>query len=128
VEESHKGIKIMKKDPTVYTQYCVDGTVRMSLHPFDAPFGYTEAPEDFKFKHRVIVREGNLEKEEGDSAQPFRVSCYSTDGNRYFPEENEIGFEELCDWEKTEADSNEELEANKYAEFAMLNWLLEGEE
>jgi len=114
----------MKKDPTVYTQYCVDGTVRMSLHPFDAPFYYSRAPKNFKFKHRVVAKA----KYEKDIHYGFSPSCYCFSDKHYDYLKGESGYNEQEIWNDTDIGTIAEKEATEYIDAASLNWLLEGEE
>jgi len=111
------------KEPVVYTQYAEGGTVRMSLHKFDAPFRSTSAPYKFKFKHRVVTKDRNR-PHEYDS---FFPSCYCFDDEHYNYLKGESGYNEQEIWDGAGVGTKAEKEAAEYIEAAALNWLLEGE-
>ena len=107
----------------VYTQYSDDGeTVRMSLHPFTAPFGYSDAPPGFRFKHRVIAASDAL-----GGLSAFGASCYNTIGvyTQWRKERRSGSYE---NWLNAVFCSEEEREAESFVEFEALQWLLEGED
>jgi len=115
---------IKPENVIVYTQYSDDGeTVRMSLHPFDAPFGHYAAPSGFRFKHRVVVmcptRKGT---------RVFRPSCYSQTESIFYPK-GSLARRAYEDWLSTNAAQPVREEAAAvHVEFEALQWLLEGED
>ena len=122
----------MKDVPTVYTEYHSDGTVRMSLHPFNADFGYSKAPNNFGFEHRVVVRPRNARDGVGNGfiQKHFHPSCYSSLGVYQYEnsEEEKEYYAVQLRYSLSNDGSEDEFEATKHLEFAALNWLLDGEQ